>query len=293
MDHAHFNRHRTSVQLSQGTMAFADVGKGPPALFVHGIFTSSHLWRKVIAQVAEDRRCIAIDLPAHGRTEISLDDLSLPRQAELLDALCSALELDQVDLVANDTGGAIAQVFMANHPERVRSATFTNCDVHDQLPPDAFRAAVAAAKAGALAEILTNLAAHPEAARDGVLGQCYERVEDVPVETIEEYLGSFADPERARQAQAVVTSLDAGQLMAVEPQLADLEVPTLIAWGTGDVFFDVKWAYWLRDAIGGAEKVVEVPGGRLFWPDERPGELVPHLLEHWAAHADRQTGEAH
>ena len=60
----------------------------------------------------------------------------------------------------------------------------------------------------------------------------------------------------------------------------------MIAWGTGDEFFDVKWAYWLRELIPGAAPVVEVPGAKLFWPDERAGDLVPHLLRHWDA-ADR------
>jgi pimeloyl-ACP methyl ester carboxylesterase len=285
MDHAEFNDHRTTVSLAQGEMSFADIGRGPVALFVHGVFTSSHLWRNVIGQVAGERRCVAIDLLAHGRTELRLDDVSLLAQSELLEEFCQALGMQEVDLVANDTGGAISQIFMANHPERVRTATFTNCDVHDQIPPESFRDVAASAAAGTLAPALTEIAAHLEAARETVLAQCYEDVEEVPIETIEEFLGAFADPRRAEQAQTVISSMDAGELTAVEPQLAALEIPTLIAWGTGDVFFDVKWAYWLRDAIAGARKVVEIAGGRLFWPDERADELVPHLREHWATHA--------
>ena len=70
-------------------------------------------------------------------------------------------------------------------------------------------------------------------------------------------------------------------------------MPTLIVWGTGDDFFELSWAYWLRDAIGGAEEVVEIPDAKLFWPDERPGDLVPHLRRHWAAAADAATRVAH
>jgi pimeloyl-ACP methyl ester carboxylesterase len=61
-------------------------------------------------------------------------------------------------------------------------------------------------------------------------------------------------------------------------------VPTLIVWGTDDVFFDVSWAYWLRDTIPGAAGVVEIEGGRLFFPDERAGELTEALRRHWQAH---------
>jgi pimeloyl-ACP methyl ester carboxylesterase len=80
------------------------------------------------------------------------------------------------------------------------------------------------------------------------------------------------------------TSLHTRDLLAVEPALAHLQVPTLIVWGTGDNVFRRKWAYWLRDTIPGATDVVEVDGGRLFFPDERAAELTAALRRHWDAH---------
>ena len=76
-----------------------------------------------------------------------------------------------------------------------------------------------------------------------------------------------------------------GDLAAVEPALRRLTVPTLIVWGTGDIFFRPRYAHWLRDTIPGATQVVTIDGGRLFFPDERAADLVPHLCAHWAAHA--------
>ena len=73
--------------------------------------------------------------------------------------------------------------------------------------------------------------------------------------------------------------------MAVTPQLGEITVPTLIVWGTGDAFFDISWAYGLQDTIPGTTRVVTVDGARLFFPDERPMDLVPHLEQHWAAAA--------
>lgn len=288
MDHAAFNERRRTVRLAEGELAYADVGDGPPALFVHGVFTSSHLWRNVISGLADVRRCIAIDLPAHGRTEMTLADVSLPAQAELLRELCDALELDEVDVVANDTGGALVQIFAANHPHRLRTLTLTNCDVQDQIPPEAFQPAFDAAAQGELAPALAEVASDLSRARDTPLRDSYERIDDVPDETIREFLGGFADLDRAREIERIVLSLRPADLMAVEPRLAKLEVPTLIVWGTGDLFFDLKWAHWLRDTIPGAQAVVEVPGARLFYPDERPEELIPHIREHWAAHAEAQ-----
>ena len=85
----------------------------------------------------------------------------------------------------------------------------------------------------------------------------------------------------------MLASLDEADLAAVTPQLRELTVPTLLVWGTGDSFFDVSWAYWLRDTIPGTTQVVTVDGARLFFPDERAMDLVPHLEQHWAAAAVR------
>jgi pimeloyl-ACP methyl ester carboxylesterase len=88
----------------------------------------------------------------------------------------------------------------------------------------------------------------------------------------------------ARQSQRLLTSLHARDLLAVEPALRRLQVPTLIVWGTDDLFFRRKWAYWLRDTIPGASEVVEIDKGRLFFPDERAAEFTAALRRHWDAH---------
>ena len=70
-------------------------------------------------------------------------------------------------------------------------------------------------------------------------------------------------------------------LVAVEPALATLEVPTQIVWGADDKFFARSWAYALKNLIPGAREVIEVPGARLFFPAERPAELAEPLLRFW------------
>ncbi|MGI8755857.1 MAG: alpha/beta fold hydrolase [Acidimicrobiales bacterium] len=113
-------------------------------MFLHGIGTNALLWRNVIAQVSgEHRRCIALDLPLHGHSPAGHDrDFSLPAHAGTVEALYEALGLSAIDLVANDTGGAIAQIFAAHHPGRLRTLRLTDCEAHDNVPPKAFRATV-------------------------------------------------------------------------------------------------------------------------------------------------------
>jgi pimeloyl-ACP methyl ester carboxylesterase len=285
MELEQFNANRTSVTTPAGEIAYVDVGKGPTALFVHGVIMSSYLWGNVIEALAGERRCIALDLPVHGRTRIKPgQELTAAAQAEVIEGFCDALGLEEFDLVANDTGGAISQIFTVRHGKRVRTLTLTNCDCHDQLPPAAFKLTVDAASAGMLAERIMRVHDKPELGRIA-LRQGYEEPEKLTDGAIREFFGPFKDIDGARELERAITSLDSADLLAVESELARLEVPTLVAWGTGDVFFDVKWADWLEETVPGVERVVKIPDAKLFYPDERADELVPHVHEHIAAYA--------
>jgi len=268
-----------------GEIAYVARGEGPPALFLHGVFLNGHLWRHVIDRVADMRRCIALDLLAHGATRTLPDqDLTFTAQAEMLEAFCAALELDAVDLVANDSGGGIAQIFAARHPERIRSLTLTNCDTHDNWPPAPFQGTIELARRGELGERGRRLLVDVNRAR-AVFGNAYEHPERVSPETFRTYLGPlYATTESARNLERFIVCQDCRHTVAIEPLLRSLAAPTLIVWGTDDVFFDVKWAYWLRDTIPGCRRVVELAGARLFFPEERPSALADELRAHWAMH---------
>ncbi|MBO3746027.1 alpha/beta fold hydrolase [Streptosporangiaceae bacterium NEAU-GS5] len=278
----------SSARTAHG-LSYVEQGEGPAALFVHGVGTSGYLWRGVLPGVADMRRCIAFDLPGHGRSPIRPgEDISLPGLADLTAGFCDALGLDEVDLVANDTGGAIAQVFATRHPGRVRTLTLTNCDVHDNVPPEAFKPTVELAAAGELAHLGAALVADPALLRRApALSDSFEHPESLSDEAVADYVEAFlrpvfGTPEAGREFERILTSLNAKDLIAIEPELARLAAPTLIVWAVDDIFMDLRWAYWLRDLIPGAGKVIEVPG-RLFWPDQRPEELIPHLRRHWTS----------
>jgi pimeloyl-ACP methyl ester carboxylesterase len=122
-----------------------------------------------------------------------------------------------------------------------------------------------------------------DAAAKASFGDTYEDLERVDPGLIRSYLEPCAGTmERAREFERLLVALDPADLAAVTPRLRELTVPTLVVWGTGDTFFDVSWAYWLRDTIPGVTGVVTIDGGRLFFRDERAAEFVPHLERHWA-----------
>jgi pimeloyl-ACP methyl ester carboxylesterase len=281
------DKHRGQVQTQSGPASYIDTGgPGRVALFVHGLGTSSYLWRHVIGQLDGQRRCVAVDLPLHGQTPAATDqDFSLPGFARFLAEFCEGLELNDIDLVANDTGGAISQVFATSHPELLHTLTLTNCETHKNLPPKVLLPAALLAHMGLAARISPRLLRDVRRGRKRFYGLGYQDIENLPEDLARFWLESqFATPELARQNQRIMTSMHARDLLAIEPALARLQVPTLIVWGTGDIFFRRKWAYWLRDTIPGATEVVELDGARIFFPDERATELTEALRRHWAAH---------
>jgi pimeloyl-ACP methyl ester carboxylesterase len=281
------DKYRDQVHTKSGPASYIDTGgPGRVALFVHGLGTSSYLWRHVIDQLDGQRRCVAVDLPLHGHTPAAADqDFTLPGFARFLAEFCEGLDLHDIDLVANDTGGAISQALATGHPELLHTLTLTNCETHKNMPPKVLLPAAWLAHLGLAARISPRLLRDIRRGRKRFYGLGYQDIEALPEDLARFWLETqFATPELARQNQRIMTSLHARDLLAIEPALARLQVPTLIVWGTGDIFFRRKWAYWLRDIIPGATEVVELSGARIFFPDERATELTAALRRHWDTH---------
>src|ERR1700752_3858480 len=275
-----------SLNTPSGRICFASAGSGSTALFVHGGVLNKHLWRHQLTGLSDLRRCIAVDLLAHGDTEIAPDqDVSVTANAKMLKEVLDALKIDQVDLVGNDSGGGIAQIFAALNPERVRTLTLTNWDAHDNWPPEAFKPFVDMVKAGGLRNTLNAMIADKSIFRSpGALGPAYEQPETVTDEDIETYLRPLVRTEqRTRDLQRFVIAFDNKHTRAIEPQLRKLQALTLIVWGTDDVYFPVKWAHWLAETIPGAKPPVELAGARIFFPEERAEAFNQLLRDHLLA----------
>jgi pimeloyl-ACP methyl ester carboxylesterase len=298
MDIAAFHASRRFADVKSGRIAFFEKGQGPPALFVHGVPLNGYHWRHVIDRVEHRRRCIAIDLMGLGYTEIGpSQDVSFTAQARMIAEVMDALSIETVDLIGNDSGGAIAQIFAANFPNRLTSLVLTNCDVHDGWPPPQVLPLMERSRNGTLAPIFQPLADRPDLARER-----HARGEPVPL------FRSYADPsvltddiirlylrpllssqERIEAFQRYWLGFDNAQTVAIHSALKTLRVPTLIVGGWKDICFDKTWAYWLRDTIPGATRVVEVEDARLFFPEDRPDALTGPMLALWNDLARAQT----
>ena len=274
------------LETASGRIAWREQGSGPVALFVHGVLLNGYLWRHQLDGLADIRRCIAPDLLAHGDTEIAANqDVSATANAKMLKEFLDALQIDQVDLVGNDSGSGIAQIFAALHPERVRSLTLTNGDTHDNWPPEAFKPFLEMAAAGGLKNTLSAMLSDKNIYRSPqALGPAYESPEKVSDEAIEQYLRPFLRSERRiDDLRRFLAEFDNRHTLAVETKLRALRSPTLVVWGTDDIYFDVKWAYWLSENIPGTRRRMEFEGARIFFPEERWAAFNTELRNHWLA----------
>ncbi len=290
MDIAAFHAARRFADTPSGGIAYIERGQGEPALFIHGVPLNGYHWRHVIDRLRHRRRCIAIDLMGLGYSEIApAQDVSFPAQAEMIAQVMDALGIAKTDLIANDSGGAIAQIFAANHPERLSSLVLTNCDVHDGWPPPQVLPLIEHARNGTLAPVFQPLVDRPDLARER-----FARGESVPLfrgyanpsvltdEIIRLYLQPLlSSPERIDAFQRYWLGFDNRHTVAIHPALKTLRVPTLIVWALDDFFFDRKWAYWLKDTIPGARRVVEIDDARLFFAEDRPDALAEPILQFW------------
>jgi pimeloyl-ACP methyl ester carboxylesterase len=283
---------RQHVDTPFGRISYVERGSGPAALFVHGVLLNGYLWRHQLAGLSDLRRCIAVDLMAHGHTEVSAtQDVSVTANAHTLVQFLDALRIEQVDLVGNDSGGGICQIFAALYPWRVRSLVLTDCDAHDNWPPEAFKGFVKMVAAGGLAATLRAMLDAKAVYRSPeALGLAYERPQEVADDSIETYLQPhLGSPERLHNLERFVNAFDCRHTLKIEAALRLVRSPTLIAWGTDDIFFDLKWSHWLAETIPGARRRIEFKGARIFFPEERASEFNAAVRTHWMSSSDIPT----
>jgi pimeloyl-ACP methyl ester carboxylesterase len=270
-----------------GRIAHVDRGSGPCALFLHGFPLNGFQWRGAIERLSAQRRCIAPDLLALGYTEVSGgQSVAFDAQAAMLVALLDALSVDRVDVIANDSGGAIAQLLVTRHPERVRTLLLTNCDAEPDSPPPAVLPVIRMARAGTFADrMLAPWLADKELARSdkGLGGLTYTYRAHPSDEAIDCYLGPLvSSPERKALIEAYARALTPNPLAGIEPALRRCAVPTRIVWGTGDGIFSAASPWYLERSFGNSRGVRTVADAKLFWPEEFPDIIAEEARQLWS-----------
>jgi pimeloyl-ACP methyl ester carboxylesterase len=279
---ATFTKERRFLALRQGRIAYVDRGRGPAALFLHGFPLNGYQWRGALDQLSRYRRCVVPDFLGLGYTEPAAgQDLHAPAQAEMIVALLDRLKIASVDLVANDSGCAVAQLLAARHGERVRSLLLTNGDTEPDCPPQAVQAVIDAAKAGKFADWFPPQIKDKAFCRrpDQLGGLTFTFPDRLRDDTIDMYLMPLAaNPERTN---AYGRAAEGNPLAGISGALHEFKAPVRILWGTGDTTFKPDSPEYLDRLFPNSRGVRRIAGAKLFFPEEFPDLVAEELRALW------------
>ena len=283
---AAFGAARRYVRTAMGNIACVDHGRGDAALFLHGFPLSGFQWRGAIERLSPYRRGIAPDFLGLGETEVAEGQGVAPNdQVAMVVALLDALGVPAVDLVASDSGGAVAQLLLVRHPQRVRSLLLANCDTETDYPVQALQPVISLAKEGKFVDQwLAPWHADKALARsaEGIGGLCYVDPAHPTDAAIDAYLAPLlSSPRRTALANAYAVALEPNPLAGVEAGLRRSTAPVRIVWGMADDIFSPKAADYLHRTVGNSRGVRELPGSKLFWPEERPDVIAEEARLLW------------
>jgi haloalkane dehalogenase len=286
IDEPTFQAMRRFADTSFGRIAYVERGSGKAALFLHGFPLNGFEWRGAIERLSPYRRCIAADFMGLGYSEVSEhQDLAPAQQAAMLAALLDRLSINRVDLVANDSGGAVAQLFVARYPKRVRTLLLTNCDVVIDSPPPAFQPVLKLSHAGQFADkVIAPMLADKAFARSpkGLGPLAYQNPMNPTDEAIDCYFTPLlSSPVRKAQLHGYALGLEQNPLTGIEPALRQAMMPVRILWGTGDTIFSAESPDWLDHAFPRSRGVRRIEGAKVFFPEEQPDLIAQEARMLW------------
>ncbi len=280
-----FSADRRFLGTRLGEIAYVARGTGRPALFLHGFPLNGFQWHGAIDRLAHLRRCIVPDFLGTGHSRgANGQHLGPYAQLDMVMTLLEALRVETVDVVANDTGGAVAQLLVAHHPHRVRSLLLTNCETELESPPAAMLPIIELARRGEFVQRrLEPWARNPSLARaeGGISASCYAQAGHPTDEAIRMYVRPLLRPERSAQMHEYTLTLERNVLTGIHSALKASRVPTRIVWGADDTIFSPRSAHYLANSFGNSRGLRLITRAKLFWPEERPATVAEQARLLW------------
>jgi len=273
---AELHRPPQEVRLPQGTIRYRDTGAGKPLVFVHGLLVDGTLWRKVTPLLEGEFRCVVPDLPLGShRVPMNPDaDLSPPGVARIVADFITALDLEDVTLIGNDTGGAICQLVATEHPARLGRLVLTPCDAYENFLPPFFRPMQYAARVPGLLTALLQTARLGAVQRSPLgFGLLISR-DSIDPQVIDSWLRPFFSNRGVRRdVTKFLKAISNRYTLEAAERLRDFDRPALIAWAPDDRFFKLVYGERLAAAIPDA-RLVRIEDSRTFVSEDQPERLA-------------------
>ncbi|MGA3257213.1 MAG: alpha/beta hydrolase [Mycobacterium sp.] len=267
-----------SIDINAGTIHYEATGpeNGRPVVFVHGFMMGGELWRHVSQRLAGlGLRCIAPTWPLGAQRQALRpgSDRTITGVARIVADFLAALDLDDVVLVGNDSGGLVAQLVAVHHPQRVGALVLTSCDAFEHFPPPILKPVILAAKSKAVFRTAIQALRAPIARKRAFDGLAHSNIDDLTEIWVRPALIDAAVTEDLRQFSL---SLRTEVATGVAARLPEFDKPTLIAWSADDVFFAQEDGQRLAATIPNARLEI-IEGARTFSMLDRPDRLADLL----------------
>jgi pimeloyl-ACP methyl ester carboxylesterase len=268
--------HRTEIDLANGRIRYREAGEGKPVVFVHGYLVDSRLWDGVVDSLSDRCRCLAPDWPIGSQPMAMKPDADLSPYgiaATIADFL-EAMDLEDVTIVGNDSGGAMSQVLVTRHPERIGRLVLTNCDTHENFPPGPFKGFVAVAKLpGVLRALLAPLRIGAVA---GAVFKPFSR-KPIPPDLVRSWVEpALNDPGVKHDVKKVTVGMNKRYTLEAAEKLRGSDLPILLAWAPEDRVFPLKFAERLAGEVPNA-RIVEIPDAGTFVPLDQPERVADEI----------------
>ncbi len=227
------------IQLSQGTVHYRDEGTGPPIVLIHGLLVNGRVWERLVPLLTAGARVIVPDLPlgSHPEPMDPSADLSPVGLAALIAELIERLELGQVTLVGSDTGGALCQLTVTGHGERISRLVLANCDAFEHFPPPPFDRVVKVMRRLPGAVAMLAAGARVPAVRQRAMSMAPLTIDPVPDELLESWVSPLRNRGIRRDLLKVLHGLSPTVTLQAAERLPAFKRPVRIGWGTEDKFF--------------------------------------------------------
>jgi pimeloyl-ACP methyl ester carboxylesterase len=271
---------RKEVELPQGTIAYRERGAGEPIVFIHGLLVNGDLWRKVVPELSRDYRCIVPDLPlgSHGQAMNENADLSPYGVAKLIDDFLAELDLRDVTLVGNDTGGAFCQIVVTRHPDRIGRLVLTPCDAYENFPPRLFKWLLAPAKSPTGARLMLQPMRLP-AMRHSPMGFGWLVKHDLDAEVTDGWMRpALTDRGVRRDLAKVLRGIHPRYTLEAAEKLGDFRHPVLLVWAPEKDFFPWDHAQRLARTFPDA-RLERVDDSYTFVSEDQPERLAALISE--------------
>ena len=279
------------LDLSCGRIRYRDTGDGPPIVFVHGLLVDGRLWRKVTPALEGEFRCIVPDLPLGAHTIPMKPDAAVtpPDLAGLVIEVIEKLDLHDVTLVGNDTGGALSQIAMTQSPERIGRVVLTPCDAFDNFLPPMFKGLqILANVQPLLTAFVQPLRLRPLRRLPIAFGWLTKRPNSDPEVEDAWVRAFFTRREVRRDVARILRAIDSSYTQEAAERLRSFDKPVLIAWASEDKVFPLEHAHRLADLLPDA-RVEEIADSYSFVPEDQP-ERLAELIREFAGSAS-DTGQ--